>query len=371
MSLLPSQEQRELEQSLRDFFSREVSSEYLRKRVEGSNASDQVLWKALGELGLSAYFASEDAETRPGIRELGSVARESGRALLPEPLVEFLFAGPWLHFQLLDAGARELIARHFGAGFGKALEEGSKKVGLAAYSFVNPVVLEARNAPPLQRVTCKLPFVPFAQSCDFLLFCGKAGEQGSATLYVADLKTGKEQRAQRTKSKALDLTRAYYDVELANVAALNLESTVLQPLTLALYSIIAEELSGICGRVVELTLEYVKTRKQFNVPIGTFQAVQHRLSDMYLQSEALRSLASFASWSSQSSKEQAELSSRAALAFACEQAPQIIEAAIQLHGGIGFTWEYELHLSLRRAKMFEMLFAGGAASHQAIIQAAR
>ncbi|MBN8550873.1 MAG: acyl-CoA dehydrogenase, partial [Deltaproteobacteria bacterium] len=132
-------------------------------------------------------------------------------------------------------------------------------------------------------------------------------------------------------------------------------------------AIVAEELGGMCARVVDLTLEYVKTRKQFGVAIGSFQAVQHKLSDMHLQSEALRSLAAFATWAAQESKEQSELSSRAALAFACEHAPQIIETAIQMHGGIGFTWEYELHLYLRRAKMLELLFGSGEAEHQSLI----
>lgn len=371
MSLLPSQEQIDLEQSLRDFFSREVSSEYLRKRIAAQIVSDPALWKSLSELGLLAYFSSQEADSRPGIRELGIVVRESGHALLPEPLNEVLLAGPWLHFQFLDEAARGLIAKHFGSSFGKSLEEGSKSVGLASNSFSRPVSVAARNVGPLVRVTAKLPLVPFAQFSNYLLFCGSTAENAAPTLYLADLGSGKEQRVTSVKSASLDLTRAYYDVQLENVAALDLGAAHAQRLSLVLSAMIAEELAGICGRVVTLTLDYVKTRKQFGVAIGTFQAVQHRLADMYLQTEALRSIASFASWSSQESKEQAELASRAALAFACEQAPQIIEAAIQMHGGIGFTWEYELHLSLRRAKMLEMLFGSSAAGHRALIQAAR
>ena len=109
--------------------------------------------------------------------------------------------------------------------------------------------------------------------------------------------------------------------------------------------------------MVEATVEFVKTRKQFGVAIGGFQAVQHKLANMHLKTEAMRAMAHFASWSAEESKDQLTLASASALAFACEHAGTIVEDAIQLHGGIGFTWEFDLHLFLRRAKMLEILFA--------------
>ncbi|MBN8550423.1 MAG: acyl-CoA dehydrogenase family protein, partial [Deltaproteobacteria bacterium] len=274
MSLLPSEEQRELEHSLRDFLSREVTPEYLRKRIASDQPSDPNLWKGLQELGLLSYFASQDADVRPGVRELGIVARESGRALLPERIVDNIFAGPFLYFQFLPPNMRALIAKTFGSSLPDAIESGGKSVGLAAVSFAKPIIVGLRNTGPLYRVSAKLPLVAYATLNNYLLFCGRAAEAAPVSLYLADLGTGKEQLVKCDATGALDLSRPYHDVQLENVAALDLGVEAASGLRNVFSTIVAEELAGMCGKVVDLTLEYVKTRKQFGVAVGSFQAVQ-------------------------------------------------------------------------------------------------
>jgi alkylation response protein AidB-like acyl-CoA dehydrogenase len=132
------------------------------------------------------------------------------------------------------------------------------------------------------------------------------------------------------------------------------------PLILAMSRLgVAAELSGICSRVVEMTAEYSKTRKQFGKPLASFQAVQHKLSDMLMWSEQISSLGRFAAWAVDNDRAQFIPSATAVFGYAAEFAPKLVETSIQLHGGIGFTWEYPLHLYLRRTKSLVSLFGGG------------
>lgn len=118
-------------------------------------------------------------------------------------------------------------------------------------------------------------------------------------------------------------------------------------------SLLANEAAGVCARAIEITKEYIATRKQFGKPIGTFQAVQHKLADLFVLAESLRTSAAFATWSGSNSIGQFLLASTAAATLASEITPKVIEGCIQLHGGIGFTWEHDLHLFLRRAKVLQ------------------
>jgi alkylation response protein AidB-like acyl-CoA dehydrogenase len=125
------------------------------------------------------------------------------------------------------------------------------------------------------------------------------------------------------------------------------------------------------ARVVEMTADYLKTREQFGVPVGAFQAVQQRIADAYAASESLGALCRFAAWSVVSSPEQRPLTARAAIAHAAEVGPTVCEAAIQVHGGIGFTWEYDLHLFLRRAKAIQAAFPMNAERVASLLDSAR
>lgn len=115
------------------------------------------------------------------------------------------------------------------------------------------------------------------------------------------------------------------------------------------------EMLGAARRALDMTLEHVKTRQQFGRAIGSFQAVQHKLADMHLQIEQAAALGRFAAWCADNDKEQFDAAALAAKGFASEVLPLAIEQAIQAHGGIGFTYEYDLHLYLRRALMWASL----------------
>jgi len=113
------------------------------------------------------------------------------------------------------------------------------------------------------------------------------------------------------------------------------------------------ELIGTTRWMLETTLEYVKTREQFDRPIGSFQALQHRLADMLLRAESTRSAVYRAAWCLAADDPEAPLAAATAKAFAGEAARHVCGEAIQMHGGIGFTWELDLHYWFKRAKTLE------------------
>jgi hypothetical protein len=146
------------------------------------------------------------------------------------------------------------------------------------------------------------------------------------------------------RSKALDRTQC---IKIASTDLSNKSEGATE------VSLLACEAAGVCARAIEITKEYVSTRKQFGKVIGTFQAVQHKLADLFLTAEALRTTSEFACWAGAHSPSQVALSSAASATLAHDTVCRVVEGCIQLHGGIGFTWEHDLHLFLRRAKVLQ------------------
>ncbi len=119
--------------------------------------------------------------------------------------------------------------------------------------------------------------------------------------------------------------------------------------------LLSAELLGVGQRCVQITKEYVISRKQFGAPVGSFQAVQHQLVNAYADCECLDALVSLAAASIDADHGQQVVAAESALEFACERMPKAAAASVQLHGGIGFTWEYDLHLFLKRARTIACL----------------
>ncbi|MGH2793461.1 MAG: acyl-CoA dehydrogenase family protein, partial [Actinomycetota bacterium] len=126
---------------------------------------------------------------------------------------------------------------------------------------------------------------------------------------------------------------------------------------------LAAEMLGGAERVVELSVEYAKQRVQFDRPIGSFQAVKHRAADMLLDVESLRNAVSFAAWAVERDHPDASIAASMAKAYACDAYRRVASSGIQVHGGIGFTWEHDMHLYFKRAKASEAAF-GSADYHR-------
>ena len=129
---------------------------------------------------------------------------------------------------------------------------------------------------------------------------------------------------------------------------------------------IAAEVVGVCQRALDMTLAYVKERKQFGVPVGSFQAVAHRCAEMLLHTESARSTAYYAAWAADADPQLLPEAAALAGAAAAEGGPSVTAGAIQMHGGIGFTWEADVHWLFKRAQLDAALL-GGAKRHRAAL----
>ena len=127
---------------------------------------------------------------------------------------------------------------------------------------------------------------------------------------------------------------------------------------------VSSELVGVCDRALEMTVAYVKERKQFGVPVGSFQAVSHRCAQMLLDTEKARSATAFAAWTADSDPERLAEAAAMAKAAASDAGREVTASAIQAHGGIGFTWEADVHWLYKRAQLDAALL-GGAKRHRA------
>ena len=127
---------------------------------------------------------------------------------------------------------------------------------------------------------------------------------------------------------------------------------------------ISSELVGVCDRSLSMTLDYVKERKQFGVPVGSFQAVSHRCAEMLLETEKARSTTALAAWTAEADPERLPEAAAMAKAAASDAGRGVTASAIQAHGGIGFTWEANVHWYYKRAQLDAGLL-GGAKRHRA------
>lgn len=351
MSFKLETEQTEFQDSLRAFLEESVPSEYLRKRIGKSLTSDPELWQKLGSLGLMEYFATDESEeTRPGFVELSVIAHESGRSLLPETLLDSILAGPYLLMSRLCKSDREAFLETLKPGPFESIVTGRSRVCIVPkLPEVSYVSLERKGGK--LAVSGMARMVAGADAAEYALILAREGG-GDEKLYLVDLES-----SDRNAESALDATIKLFRVALKSARCHEVPGVSGRRFRALVEAARACEMAGVCQKAVEMTRDYVKTRKQFGVPVGGFQAVQHILADMHLNAEALGSMSRFGAWSVDHSQEQIEFASSTAIGFACDYGPEIVENAIQMHGGIGFTWEYDLHLYLRRARSIAAIYA--------------
>ncbi len=163
------------------------------------------------------------------------------------------------------------------------------------------------------------------------------------------------------RESSIDLTRFIYSVafdrvEVAADRTLPAEGLDYYPVLQRVCVALSAELTGIAQRTMEMAVEYAKERQQFGRPIGSYQAVSHRCAQMLLETEGARSATYYAAWAADASPEDLPLAASMAKAYASDAGWRVANASLQVHGGIGFTWEHDLHLWLKRAKVDSAMF---------------
>jgi hypothetical protein len=354
-------EQQELRDSFRSFLAEHASIATVRERFESAAAPDSALWIKLMDLGVLAYFSENTASGGGLFRDLGLLAAEAGYGLLPENLIDAALVAHILSTRVTE-GEKQAILALCGPGIFSEISDGSVRLAMTAASS-DFVTLESAGGKS-QKLSASVRFVAGPTHPGILLLT----EMKKDAIYLCDLRAS---TSGGTIEDSLDRTQRRFAIRLNELPSIRLSSLSAKTIGFMQRSLRAAELSGAAKKALDLTVDYVKSREQFDVPVGGFQAVQHAAADMLVKVEALSALADFACWAADSSVEQLELAALSAAIYGSEEAPKAIEKAIQLHGGIGFTWEHDLHLLLRRARTVAALVAASDETYTDLLAAAR
>jgi alkylation response protein AidB-like acyl-CoA dehydrogenase len=338
-----------LKNSARKFFAGECPSTEMRRLMETDTAYDATLWSKLTDQGYTGIIFPETyGGVGLGKVELMLLMEEAGRALLPGPF----FSTVVLAGSVLDAVGTPGHKKRYLEPICKG-EVRSTVAILEAGASWNPrdVQLSAVNG----KLSGEKFFVTDAAVADFLIVVARNG------VFVVD---SKARGLKISPMSGMDLTRKLYVVEFNNTPAEEVGSDLNLPQAFDVATAaLAAELVGGMQRTLDVTVEYAKTRKQFGKPIGMFQAVQHQCADMYLETESSRSAVYYAGWALEENSSDAVTAVSVAKMYCSDAARTVGNRGIQIHGGMGFTWENDLHLYYRRAKASETAF-GDATFHR-------
>ena len=358
-----SKPQKLLKDSARDFLARECKPERVRELMETDTAHDDKLWHAIADQGwMGLVVPEEHGGLCLGLVELAVVAEEMGRACLPGAFLSTLFAAALIE----RAGNREQRARYLAPVAAGELRATVAFLEEAANWDLDGVRLEATRGNGSLSVTGRKLFVPDAGVADLLICVTRVGD----SLALLPVERGTDGLGVKPMP-SMDGTRKLYEVVFDNVAVADADvlgadgdarGALRGALETATTALCAEMVGGMQW-VLDTTVEFAKTRQQFGRAIGSFQAVQHQCADMLLMTESARSAAYYAAWALTEDAPGAPSAVSIAKAYCSDAYREVGNRGVQVHGGIGFTWEHDLHLYYKRAKASEVMF-GDAAFHR-------
>ncbi|CAM5476326.1 acyl-CoA dehydrogenase family protein [Streptomyces aurantiogriseus] len=366
-------EQDEIRRTLRELLHKRSGPHDLRAALDTPAGHDPALWVTLADhLGLPG-LALPEAYGGVGcpVTDLALACEETGRALTPSPLLATcVLAAPLLLALGTDAQRASLLPRIASGDLTATLAVPAPALATAlALTGGNDGDwagggraggVQARRLHGAWTLYGEAAQVLDGHSAGLLLVAAHTGGfVRSRTLLF--LVPGDAEGLVRVRQTALDATRPQARIQLRHVKAELLGHDEGQDVPAALSrvgdraaAVLACEAVGAADRALERTVEYVGQREQFGRVIGSFQAVQHRLADVYVQLQAARSAAYYAAWAT--GRDLGEKVGGLVLAQALQALRTAAGEAIQLHGGIGFTWEHEAHLYFKRAAGDELLF---------------
>jgi alkylation response protein AidB-like acyl-CoA dehydrogenase len=310
---------------------------------------DDKLWQRGAELGWTGLAVPEEHDgAGQGLVELCLAAEEIGRAAAPGAFTDSALTG----FALARFGARTDLLPALAAGYLKA--------SLASQGTVTSRVDDGDLV-----LSGRASAVQAAAAADWLLVT--AGADPGRRLVLVE-RSGAAVEPRRT----LDETRRWYDVVLDGVRVRAADIVAEAPAGLQWLADAAAVLSaadslGVGERLLEMTVGYVKAREQFGRALGSFQAVKHKVSQMLTTLKGARAATYYAAMALDAGAADATVAASVAKAFTAEGVAALAGEALQAHGGIGFTWEHDLHLYLRRAKVNEMLHGVPAEHYERLV----
>jgi alkylation response protein AidB-like acyl-CoA dehydrogenase len=352
--LLYDQVETDLRGSVRGMLASRSPVSRVLSRIESGEPFDAALWKTLGsEMGLAGIAVPERfGGGGASLREAAVVLEELGRAVSPAP---FLSSAVVATSALIKAGDADLLAK---------LAAGESIAVLVVPFSTAPGGLVPAVTVADGRLTGQVTSVADGMAADVLLVPTAAG------LYGVDATA---EGVARTVAVSLDLTRPVADITLSSAAGRLVLSgdAGLAAANHALNvgaALLASEQLGLAEWCLDTTVEYAKIRHQFARPIGSFQAIKHRLADLWVDVTQARAAARNAANCAATDDPDLPVAAAIAQAFLSPVAVKAAEECVQLHGGIGFTWEHPAHLFLKRAKADSIAF-GSADRHRLALAA--
>jgi alkylation response protein AidB-like acyl-CoA dehydrogenase len=368
-----SQEQELLRQTARSFLEKECPSGFVRRMMDDPTGSTDEFWAKLAELGwLGLIYPEPDGGMGLGLVDLTVVLEEMGRAVMPGPFFSTVLLGGLAIREAGSDAQRQAWLPRIAAGQARvtlALLEESARWDAAGVQ----VAAKPGKAGGFVLSGTKL-FVPDGHSADLLVVAARTAKvtkddpsHGVSLFLVPADRKG----VATTLLPTMDQTRKLAEVALQRVevgadALLGplhqgwpILSRILDRAAVALCA----EMCGGAQKVLDLSTEYAKIRVAFGKPIGTYQAVKHKCADMLVAVENAKSITYYAAWAADQDAPDAPLAAAMAKAFVSDAYRKVAGDGIQVHGGIGFTWEHDMHLYFKRAKGSEVAF-GDATLHR-------
>lgn len=370
-----SEEQELLRNSVADFCAKECSQEFLYKMWEDPLGYSEDMWKKMAELGwLGVLFDEKYNGLGLNFVDLTVILEEFGKALLPSPFIStvILFGQSLLYGGSEDQKTKYLskIASGNLIGTLALLEESAgfeaQDIAMKADSSGDGYVLNGEKL-----------LVPDAHISGAMIVPARTESLDNAkdgiTLFIVDSDMpGIAIKPQKT----LDMLRRLSDIEFndVRVGSQNILGKVgegwpiLEAVMQVACTALSIEMVGGAQKALDLSVDYAKVRQQFGKPIGAFQGVKHKCAEMLLQLETARSAAYYAAWTISEDSPDKKTATSVAKAWCSDACRMITGEAIQVHGGIGFTWEYPLHMYFKRAQAGEVSFGNATFHRESIIQ---
>ncbi|MBA2327475.1 MAG: acyl-CoA/acyl-ACP dehydrogenase [Actinobacteria bacterium] len=370
MNFAFSDEQEQLRDAVRKFLEAKSPSAEVRRLMETTEGYDEAVWKQMAqELGLQSLHLPE-AHGGQGFTfvELGIVLEEMGRVLLCAP-----------YFSTVALAANAIMNAGSDEQQGAFLPGIAAGETIAALAFTEPngkwdasgITMEAQGNGDSYTLDGTKMFVIDGHVANQIVvvarLSGTNGEDGISFFSV----DGDASGLTRTPLATMDQTRKQARLDLSGVAATPLGdpgsgwaalSKTLDQAAVCL----SNEMVGGAQKVLEMSVDYAKVRVQFGRPIGSFQAIKHKCADMLLEVESAKSAAYYASWAAAEDNEELPVVASLAKAYCSDAYFHAAAENIQIHGGIGFTWEHDAHLYFKRAKSSEILL-GDATYHRELL----
>jgi alkylation response protein AidB-like acyl-CoA dehydrogenase len=364
MDFTLTEEQRELRSIVRRFMGARSAEPEVRRLMATQAGYDPDVWRQMSEqLGLPGLAIPEEYEGAGfGYVELGLVFEEMGRVLLCAPYFSTVFAAEVL-LRGNDEDAKKNFLPGIAAGTTIAtvalLERASgwtaDDIHLAATAGPNGWTLTGTKKHVLDGHVADLVLVAARTPAGISLF---AVDKGAAGFVATPLETMDQTRKQAELTFTETPARLIGD-EGDGWAA------IARALDTAAIMLGAEQVGG-ASRALEMAVEYAKVRVQFGRPIGSFQAIKHKCADMLAETESARSAAYYGMWALSAEDDDVPTAARMAKIYCSQAFMHVASENIQIHGGIGFTWEHPAHLYFKRAKTCEVLL-GTPAHHRQLL----